>query len=134
MGNLKFNAGQLLQYAEDFRLGIPWHRDGSAHQGDVDGNSQVGGTGVPCVTLEGTGKMLFGHEGVTGRDNIIINQITHVDFEEGHVFFMSALVDRLLFHSTEVGENGRVALILRCLNQPRLFKKGGNNNAQIVLD
>ena len=29
------------------------------------------------------------------------------------------------------GENGRLALILRCLNQPRLFKTG--ENAQIVI-
>ena len=44
---------------------------------------------------------------------------------------MSALVDRILYHSTAVGENGRLALILRCLNQPRLFTTG--ENAQIVI-
>ena len=59
-------------------------------------------------------------EGVNNQDTKTIDEIASVSFNEGSVFFMSALVDRILFHSTAVGENGRLALILRCLNQPHL--------------
>ena len=131
MKDLKFNAGQLLNYAADISAKIPWHRDGSAHKGGVDGNSQVGGTGVTSVTLVGSGVMLFGREGVNNQGAKTIDEIASVHFDEGIVFFMSALVDRILYHSTAVGENGRLALILRCLNQPRLFTTG--ENAQIVI-
>ena len=125
MGNLTFNGGQLLKYAAEVLASIPWHQDGTPHRGGVEGNSQVGGTGVVSATLEGKGGILFGARRChynTGES--VVKQIACVNFEEGHVFFMSALADRLLKHKTITGVDGRLALILRCLNQPRVFHEG----------
>ena len=127
MGNFIFNGGQLLKYADEILASIPWHQDGTPHRGGVEGNSQVGGTGVISATLEGEGGMLFGARCChynTGEG--VVDEVACVNFKKGHVFFMSALADRLLKHKTKTGACGRLALILRCLNQPRIFQEGDN--------
>ena len=127
MGNLTFNGGQLLNYAADILALIPWHQDGTPHAGGVAGNSQVGGTGVISATLRGNGGILFGARCCHFNTGVSdVKQYACVNFKKGHVFFMSALADRLLKHKTKTGVGGRLALILRCLNQPRLFHEGGN--------
>ena len=133
---LVFNAGQLLKYAaivdERKNTGIPWHQDGSAHRGGHLGNSQIGGTGVASVTLEGSGNFLMGRTTIDGNGKPSVVAIADVELKRGSVFFMSALADRLLKHMTTVGIHGRLALILRCLNQPRMFADGGEGKIDLV--
>ena len=132
-----FNAGQLLNYVEQISdkgawTGIPWHRDGTPHRGRVDGNSQIGGSGVASVTLKGEGEFLMGCDSVDSGGKDITIEVARIKLKAGHIFFMSALSDRLLKHKTLVSVHGRLALILRCLNQPRIFKN--DKSGQIVLD
>ena len=70
--------------------------------------------------------MQFSSRPVKGRKPNKTNYVVNIELAEGSIFLMSAVCDRLLLHEVfkqgDEDGDGRTAIILRVLDQPRFYK------------